>query len=366
MDLPPFLLDQWMARFAAGSPPIAYNLAGSTGPSWNLGELAALGGSSLELADIPLDYSSADGSRALRNAIAARHGADPDWVVVTMGGSEALSLLFCLLEQPGANIAIPDPSYPAYAALASAWRLETRLYPLTFDVEDAQTANAVLAAVTERTAAAIVNTPHNPTGSVMERAEVSRLARALAERHVPLIVDEVFHPIYFGSAQPSAADIDNVIVVGDMSKALSLPGLRLGWIIDRNEERRERLINVRSYFAISHSPLLERIATHALANAEVILTRAQAVANANLAALEGLIARSEGRLACRRPEGGTTAFPWFVDRRDSRPFCEAAATHGVLLAPGDCFDKPHHFRIGLANHVGGIDRALEIVDRLSR
>ena len=357
MDLPPVLLDQWTARFAC-------NLAGSTGPRWALSEVAALGDAALDLTDIPLGYSSAEGSRALREAIAALHGADPDWVVVTTGGSEALSLLFCVLEQPGASVALPDPGYPAYAAMAMAWRLGAQPYRLTREEGYAQSADAVLAAVSAHTAAAVVNTPHNPTGSVMQRTEVSRLAQALAGRGIPLIVDEVFHPIYFGSAQSSAADIDNVIVVGDMSKALSLPGLRLGWIIDRDEERRARLISARSFFAISHSPLLERIATHALANAAAILGRAQAVADANLVMLEAMVARSEGRMAWVRPEGGTTAFPWFVDGRDSRTFCEVAAAQGVLVVPGDCFGRPDHVRIGFASQVGGLDRGLEIVGSL--
>jgi aspartate/methionine/tyrosine aminotransferase len=281
--------------------------------------------------------------------------------VVTTGGSEALSLLFCLLEQPGASVALPDPGYPAYAAVAMAWRLDAQPYRLTREEDYAQSADAVLAEVTAHTAAAVVNTPHNPTGSVMQRAEVSRLSQALAGRGIPLIVDEVFHPIYFGSVQSSAADIDNVIVVGDMSKALSLPGLRLGWIIDRDEERRARLIGARSFFAISHSPVLERIATHALANAAAILGRTQAVANANLVTLEAMVSRSEGRLAWVRPLGGTTAFPWFVDGRDSRSFCEVAAKQGVLVAPGDCFGRADHVRVGFASHVGGLDRAIEIM-----
>lgn len=365
MDLPPFLLDQWTARFASVAPPIAYNLASSTGPRWTLREVAALGGAALDVTDTPLSYSSAEGSLALRAAIAALHGADPDWVVVTTGGSEALSMLFCALERPGADIVLPDPGYPAYPAMALAWRLAVQSYRLERDAGYAQSADSVLAAVTRRTAAAVVNTPHNPTGSVMARAEVARLAQALAGDGIPLIVDEVFHPIYFGSPQLSAADIANVIVVSDMSKALSLPGLRLGWIIDRDAARRERLIGARSIFAISHSPLLERIATHALANAAAILGRTQAVADANLAMLEAMVARSEGRLAWVRPAGGTTAFPWFVDGRDSRAFCEAAAAQSVLVVPGDCFGCPDHIRIGVASHVSGFDRAVAIVGSLA-
>lgn len=358
MDLPPFLLDQWISRFDFASPPIACNLASSTGPRWTLGEVLALGGSGPDLADTPLGYAPAAGSRAVREAIAAFHGVDPDWVIVTTGASEALSLLFFMLERPGGDIVLPDPGYPAYAAMAAAWRLGASAYRLDRAEGYSQRAETVLAATTRNSVAAIVTTPHNPSGSVMERAEVVALAADLRARHVPVIVDEVYHPIYFGIPQPSAADVENVIVISDLSKALSLPGLRMGWIIDRDAERRRRLIDARSYFTISHSPLLERIAAHALTHASTIVGRAQRVADVNLAMLEAAIERSGGALSWVRPAGGTTTFPWFTDGRDIRSFCETAAARGVLVAPGDCFGHPDHVRLGIASQASGFDEGL--------
>ena len=74
------------------SPPIRYNLASSTGPSWTLGDLLALGdGAGLkELGDLRLSYAPPQGSDALRQQVAALHDVDPDWVVITTGASEAL------------------------------------------------------------------------------------------------------------------------------------------------------------------------------------------------------------------------------------------------------------------------------------
>ena len=66
-----------------------------------------------------------------------------------------------------------------------------------------------------------------------------------------------------------------------------------------------------------------------------------------------------GAAACwQRPSGGTTAFPWLADDRDSRPLCEALAAQGVLLAPGDCFGHPGHMRIGFAQQAEDFDIAL--------
>jgi aspartate/methionine/tyrosine aminotransferase len=363
MDLPPFLLDHWLAKYDFADPPIAYNLASSTGPRWTLDALLALGpdGDDLrpDLGTLTLSYAPPEGSHALRAAIADFHGVDPDWVVVTTGASEALSVLFCLAERAGGHVLIPDPAYPAYAAMAQAWRLGVRTYALDRADGFAQRADPILGLTDADTALALVNTPHNPSGSAIDPAERARLAAGLADRGIPLIVDEVYHPLYFGTPLPSAATTDNVIVVSDMSKALSLPGLRMGWIIDRDPERRARIIDARSYFTVSGSPLLEAIAAHALRNRAHILARLEAVAIANIAGLAGLIGGSGGKLAWSQPRGGTTAFPWFADGRDSRPFCEALAAAGVLVAPGDCFGHPAHIRVGVAQQADGFDVALD-------
>jgi aspartate/methionine/tyrosine aminotransferase len=200
----------------------------------------------------------------------------------------------------------------------------------------------------------------------MPRREIEALASALKARNAPLIVDEVYHPLYFTAHADSAASIENVIVVGDMSKALSLPGLRIGWLIDSDHERRKQLINARSYFTISSSPLLETLAAHALRSRVQILDKLKAVSRDNLRQLTSFMARSADVLDWVSPAGGPIAFPWFKDDRDARPFCEAAAAAGVLVAPGDCFQAPSHMRINFGNQTHGYDGALEILSSVLR
>ncbi len=366
VDLPPFALDHWLSAHDFATPPIAYNLASSTGPRWSVADLCALGDAPLAIDDTILSYAPPEGGAPLRAAIAAFHDTDPDTVIATAGASEALSILFCLGARPGANIILPDPGYPAYAAVAQAWGLSTRAYRLDREAGFAQRADAILAQVDADTSLVILNTPHNPTGAVMPRTQIEALAAALAERGVPLLVDEVYHPLYLAASQRSAAGISNVIVTSDLSKALSLPGLRTGWLIDADADRRARIIDARSYFTISSSPLLERLATHALRHSDAILSRLRSVAQSNIVQLDALVAGSKGRLAWARPDGGTTAFPWLADGRDSRPLCETLAAQGVLLAPGDCFGHPMHMRLGFAQQAEGFDTAISrIADALA-
>jgi aspartate/methionine/tyrosine aminotransferase len=271
-----------------------------------------------------------------------------------------------MVSEPDASITLPFPAFPAMPAMAKAWTLGARSYTLDRRSGFAQTADEVLRAVDKNTHLVLVNTPHNPTGSVMEQHEIRRLAASLGERRIPLLVDEVYHPLYFGSEVASAAKIPNTIVVSDFSKAFSLSGLRLGWIIDRDPKRREQLIDLRSYFTISSSPLTEALGTHALAHVEALLSRLREVAGANLTLLERFVDRHRDTIGWVEPRGGTVAFPWFLDGRDARPICQSLAREGVLIVPGDCFAAPEHFRVGIGAQGTGFQEALDIASSIFR
>src|SRR5262245_42061203 len=361
MKVPPFKLDAWLAAHDFAAPPIRYNLASSTGPGWTLAELMSLGGGSpRDLGEVRLSYAPTQGGKLLRERIAALHGVDPDHVLVMTGASEALVALTCLFAAPDASIVVPRPVYPALPVLAKTWGLQVREYSLRPEYGFSQTAEGVLSAVDDSTRVVFVNTPHNPTGSVMPANEQRKLAEALAARGIPLIVDEVYHPLYFSAPIPSAVNLPNTIVLGDFAKALSIPGLRIGWLIDADADRREALLDLRSYFTICGSPLAEAVGAHALAHADTILGRLRSVSQANLGLLTKFMLEHREALGWTPPAGGTTGFPWLRDGRDSRPLCETLAKAGVLAAPGDCFDMPPHMRIGVGAVPNGYQDALEI------
>ena len=234
MDLPPFLLDHWLARHSFASPPIAYDLASSTGPKWTVGELLAIGGGKASLDDAIIGYAPSEGTKALRQAIGAFLGVDPDWVVVTTGASEAYSILLCLAARPGANIVLPSPAYPAFEPMAGVWGLGVRHSKLARD--EGFPADRRRRACRGRRRDCACRGQHAAQSRRHHHAarRDRRLAAALEKKGVPLIVDEVYHPLYFGERQASAASIDNVVAMGDMSKALSLAGLRIGWLVERD------------------------------------------------------------------------------------------------------------------------------------
>jgi aspartate/methionine/tyrosine aminotransferase len=365
MELRPFLLDQWLSRHQFASPPIEYDLASSTGPRWTVRELLALVDDEARerLFERPVYYAPPEGGAELREAIAAMAGATADDVRITTGASEALWILFIDAAEPGANVVLPHPGFPSFDEAAHVLGLEVRYYHLRAESEFRIDLDEIRSHTDGRTKLILVNSPHNPTGAVIAGAELDELHAFSGQRGVQLVVDEVYHPIYHGPAAPSAGRLPGVTVLGDFSKALCLSGLRLGWIVERDAARRVRYENARGYLTVSSSsPLGEALGVIGVHNHGRILERTQRVASANLRAIEPFFAEHTGRFGWIPPGGGLTAWPWLRSGESSRTFCEEAAAHGVLLAPGDCFGVPHHFRIGFG---AGRDDVSKAVDRLS-
>jgi aspartate/methionine/tyrosine aminotransferase len=180
-----------------------------------------------------------------------------------------------------------------------------------------------------------------------------------AKRGIQLVSDEVYHPIYHGKQTQSAARLPHATVISDLSKAFSIAGVRTGWMIEHDAERRRQYWNARAYFSISNTTTGEILSEIAIRKRDVVLGKTQEAASRNLKMLERFMADHRDVLGWIPPQGGMTAFPWLVYGESARPFCQAAADHGILLAPGDCFDVPSHFRLGFAAAGDGFSNALD-------
>jgi aspartate/methionine/tyrosine aminotransferase len=347
VQLKPFLLDMWQDKY---EHDIEFNLAASTGPSWTVNELLNLAGEEERERFLghKLVYGRPAGADGLREAIAEMHGVSTECVQVVTGASEALVVLMWLAAEPGANVILPRPGFTTFSALPESLGLETRFYGIrkennfTIDVEE------IMKLADGRTSLILVNSPHNPTGATISDTEMEGLHEFTSRRGIQLVSDEVYHPIYHGREAKSASRLPQATVIHDFSKAFSLAGIRTGWMIEHDRKRRERYWNARAYFSISNNSAGEMLAEIAMRKHDVILRKTQQTATLNLEHLDRFIAEHHETLGWIRPQGGMTVFPWLVSGENARPFCEAAAEQGILLAPGDCFDCPSHFRLGFA------------------
>ena len=358
MQLKPFLLDAWLDQY---EHDIEFNLAASTGPSWTVNDILALADDETRhrFLNHKLVYSRPAGADSLREAIAEMQNVPVEAVQIVTGASEALVALMWLAAEAGANVIIPLPGFTTFSALPESLGLETRFYRVHRDNGFRIDVDEIKRLADSKTKLILINSPHNPTGATIADDEMEALHDFTAERGIQLVSDEVYHPIYHGRQTKSAARLPHATGISDLSKAFSIAGVRTGWMIEHDTRRRQQYWTARAYFSVCNSSTGEILSEIAIRKRDVVLGKTQEAANRNLKLLESFMADHPDVLGWIPPQGGMTAFPWLVSGENARPFCQAAAKRGILLAPGDCFDAPSHFRLGFAAAGENFSRGLE-------
>ena len=212
------------------------------------------------------DYApQPQGLAVAREALAADweargHGVSIEDLVITASTSEAYSLLFKLLCDPGDEVLVPQPSYPLFDVLAALDGVRAVGYRLAYDGAWHVDLESVRRARSPRTRALIVVHPNNPTGSFLKQSELASLT-ALG---LPLIADEVFWPYAFGTdpgrASSAVSNADTLVFVLDgLSKRCGMPQLKLGWITlggpdDLRSEARARLELINDSYLSASTP----------------------------------------------------------------------------------------------------------------
>ncbi|MFE1198604.1 pyridoxal phosphate-dependent aminotransferase [Streptomyces olivaceoviridis] len=188
-------------------------------------------------------YPPGPGVPELRTAIAAhqqrRYGLsyDPDTeVLVTAGATEAIAAALLALVEPGDEVVALEPYYDSYAAsiaMAGGTRVPVTLRPhegsFRLDLDELR------AAVTDRTRLLLINTPHNPTGTVLTRAELAAVAELAVERDLLVVTDEVYEHLVFDGAEhlPLAGFPgmrERTVAIGSAGKTFSFTGWKVGWV----------------------------------------------------------------------------------------------------------------------------------------
>lgn len=183
-------------------------------------------------------YTAALGIPQLREAIAGfyatRYGVsvDPARIVVTAGASAALLLALGALTSPGDEWLLTDPGYPCNRHFVRFCEGAPRLLPVDAATNFQPDAAQVAAYWTASTRGLIVASPANPTGTLIESAELAALWRTVQERGGTLIVDEIYHGLTYGlDASTALAISDEIIVINSFSKYFGMTGWRLGWLV---------------------------------------------------------------------------------------------------------------------------------------
>ncbi|MCJ7838794.1 MAG: aminotransferase class I/II-fold pyridoxal phosphate-dependent enzyme [Burkholderiales bacterium] len=155
----------------------------------------------------------------------------PERVVLTPGASGALLLAFAVLLDAGDRVAMGRPGYPAYRNVLRALGMEPVELACGLETRFQPTA-AMIEALDPAPAALILASPANPTGTMLDRAELTALVEVCRRRRIALISDEIYHGISYGAPAVSALEIDaSTIVINSFSKYWCMTGWRLGWMV---------------------------------------------------------------------------------------------------------------------------------------
>ncbi len=259
-------------------------------------------------------YSHNLGLREARDAVGAHYGVDGARVMLTVGVQEALAVAVMGLVEPGDEVLVPDPGFPAYPNLVRMAGGTPVSYRLDPDDDFALEADAILEQITDRTSVTLLNSPANPTGTVLAQAELRRLLEGLVERDVAWISDEIYEDYVYDGVFASVLDtLDDPrgIKLGGLSKSFHTMGWRLGWLI-ADEALVEGLKPLHQHIVTCAPVPAQRAAIAALGRHEDLFAPTRQVFEERRDLVLELLGDIPG-LACARPQG---AFYLFVDARD--------------------------------------------------
>jgi aspartate aminotransferase len=238
----------------------------------------------------------------------------PDEIMITTGGIHALFIVCQALLEPGDEVIVPEPEWPPCVGNIQAAQGVPVPCPLherlgwRFDLSELESK------ITPKTRAIYINSPHNPTGGVLTRADVERVAALVTERQLWLISDEAYEDVVFdGVTHVSPASLpgmyERTIPFYTFSKSYAMTGLRLGYVAARDAKLRERMKKVLFYSASNIASIVQYGGIGALEGSQACIDafRAELAARRNLF-YEGIRANTAGVLSGEPPKGAFYAF----------------------------------------------------------
>jgi aspartate/methionine/tyrosine aminotransferase len=367
VEIKPFGVEMWMNAYETRCE---LNLAETCVDSITLGQLLEMtgrGDSILdELLPMRLGYGDIEGSPRLRDAIAGLYAKQSrDNVLVCHGTIGANALVHQALVSRGDHVIAVVPTYQQHYSIPESIGAEVDLLRLRPEHGYLPDLAALKAMLRPNTRLIAINNPNNPTGALIDAAMLQEIAALARSVGAWILCDEVYRGVdqEGDGFTASMADLyEKGISTAGMSKAYSLAGLRLGWIVAPREILEAAIIH-RDYNTISVGRIDDHLAALALEHRDAILGRAHRITRDNLAILSEWVDR-EARITWVKPRSGTTALLQYDLPMSSRDFCVSLLEEeGVMFTPGSAMDMEGTLRIGYACGTEVLEQGLARVSR---
>jgi aminotransferase len=322
-------------------------------------------------------YTSNYGLLELREAIAEKLLKDngirvepESEIIVTLGVNQALVITMLALLDPGDEILIPDPFYLNYLHCAQLAEARVIRVPLREENEFQVAPPALETAITPRTKLIIINSPHNPTGAVLDKEVLEAIAEIAIERNLLVLSDEIYEKIIYDGAQHhSIASLpgmaERTITVNGFSKAYSMTGWRLGYVA-AGKHLIHSLIRAHQYVGTSANSFAQKGAVAAYRSAQDCVEEMVSEFDRRRRFLVEALEQIEG-VSCLRPRGAFYVFPSVKElgMPDEKLAYHLLREAQVALVPGSTFGEygHGHLRLSYANSYENIQGAVERIER---
>ena len=288
-------------------------------------------------------YTTHAGLQLLRAHVAADYpflAHDPERVVITAGSQEALYLALMALVDEGDEVLLPDPGFVAYPTIVRMAGGVPVFYRLpaadnfSFDADDFRRR------LSPRTKVVVCISPSNPTGRVLSDADMTALAAALADTNAYVVSDEIYRELYYTPQRPPTCSefYERTVVIGGLSKSMSMTGWRLGWLAGPATVVGSALV-LHGYTTTCASTVSQKAALVAWSDeAEQARAEFRGTFRARRDHLLALV-RAELGLRVVEPQGAFYAMIDVSDYGDSMKVTEVLLEHGIITVPGAAFGR---------------------------
>jgi aspartate aminotransferase len=287
-------------------------------------------------------YTSHAGLPALRERVAADYAhtkGAPERVIITAGSQEALYLALMTLVDEGDEVLLPDPGFVAYPTIVRMAGGKPIFYRLPAAQDFSFDAEEFRRRITPRTKVVVLISPSNPTGRTLAPRDLAKMSAALEDTNAYAISDEIYRELYYTPARPASISetYARTLVIGGLSKSMSMTGWRIGWLCGDEEVIKSALI-LHGYVTTCASTISQKAALEAAWTDEAARARAEMrrIFRDRRDYLLALLNNVPGWRAAP-PDGAFYTMVKTGAVSSSLEIAEEMLAHGVITVPGAAF-----------------------------
>ena len=329
-----------------------FNLATSGVASFSLSDFPA------KLEDIELSRSGSYGYSPLQDALALHCGVPKENVVAAAGTSMANHLAMAAILEPGDEVLVEHPTYELLLAALGYLRADIRRFLRRAGSAFALDPEEIGRKITSRTRLIVITNLHNPSSTLAEDSRLREIGSIAQRVGARVLVDEVYLDAAFELSPRTSFHLGpEFVVTSSLTKVYGLSGLRCGWILAEAGLAR-RIWELDDLFDVNAAHPAERLSCIALAHIDPVRKRVRALLETNRNILNRFFS-GRNDIEVRQMQFGTTAFPRLLSGSVTR-FCELLrCKYETSVVPGEFFEMPGHFRIGIGGDTEELQQGLD-------